>query len=53
MKIEAYEASLTAPPVEITKKAGPSMAEKTIPLMTIEFKPIVACARASLVPVVH
>ena len=38
-RIEACEASLTGPHVEIAKEAGPSMAEKTIPLMMIVSKP--------------
>ena len=53
VRIEAYEASLTAPPLEITKGTRRSMAGKTIPLTMTEFEPIVAWVRAPPALVVH
>ena len=45
-RIKAYEASLMAPLVEMTKEAGHSIARKAIPLMMTELEPIVAQVRA-------
>ena len=39
--------------MEITKEAGPSRAEKTIPLVKKEYEPIVARVSAPPPPVVH
>ena len=51
--IEAYEASLMAPPMGMTKETRPSLVEETIPLIATKSKPIVARVRVPVAPVVH